>query len=248
MNDTTRPNRLVRVLIVEDSDTDRETYRRFLQQCQHNEYVLKEAANMTAGLAACRSFAPECVLLDYRLPDGDGLEFLQELGDGRGNVPVPIIMLTGEGNEEVAVQAMKQGAMDYLVKGRIKEDLLCRTTQMAMEKCDLIVTIRRQQEEKDALIQELREALDQVKTLKGIVPICANCKKIRDDEGYWQQVETYIQEHSDAEFSHGVCPDCLRKLYPDQADKVLAELEQNNAHRGRTPPSHKPAAEKDPSP
>jgi len=248
MNDTPQPYRQVRVLIVEDSDTDREMYRRFLQQCQHNEYVLQEAETMTAGLAICRRFAPECVLLDYRLPDGDGLEFLQELGDGEGNVSLPVIMLTGEGNEEVAVQAMKQGAMDYLVKDCIKEELLCRTTQMAVEKAELMETIRLQEEEKDALIQNLREALDQVKTLKGIVPICANCKKIRDDEGYWRQVETYIQEHSDAEFSHGLCPDCLRKLYPEQADKVLADLEQNNAHRSKKSPSHKPAVKKDPSP
>ena len=63
--------------------------------------------------------------------------------------------------------------------------------------------------------RELKEALETVKTLEGFIPICANCKKIRDDEGYWHQVETYIQEHSEAEFSHGICPECTKKLYPD---------------------------------
>jgi len=62
---------------------------------------------------------------------------------------------------------------------------------------------------------DLQSALNEIKTLKGILPICANCKKIRDDRGYWKVVETYIQEHSDAEFSHGICPDCAKKLYPD---------------------------------
>jgi hypothetical protein len=64
------------------------------------------------------------------------------------------------------------------------------------------------------LIRELQEALSKVKTLSGLLPICASCKKIRDDKGYWNQIETYIGAHSEAEFSHGICPDCLIKLYP----------------------------------
>ncbi len=63
-----------------------------------------------------------------------------------------------------------------------------------------------------------QHAIDHIRTLKGILPICASCKKARDDEGYWQQVEVYIQEHTDVGFSHGVCPDCIRRLYPDFAD------------------------------
>jgi glucose-6-phosphate-specific signal transduction histidine kinase len=61
--------------------------------------------------------------------------------------------------------------------------------------------------------QALRKALSQVKTLSGLIPICASCKKIRDDQGYWNQLETFIQEHSEAEFSHGICPECMKKLY-----------------------------------
>jgi PAS domain S-box-containing protein len=69
--------------------------------------------------------------------------------------------------------------------------------------------------ERERLILRLEKALDEIKTLKGILPICASCKKIRDDRGYWQQIESYIRDHSDAEFSHGLCPDCAKKLYPD---------------------------------
>jgi len=69
--------------------------------------------------------------------------------------------------------------------------------------------------EREKLISKLREALDKIKTLKGMMPICASCKKIRDDKGYWTQIELYISEHSDAEFSHGICPDCAKKLYPE---------------------------------
>ncbi len=67
---------------------------------------------------------------------------------------------------------------------------------------------------REKLIDELQEALANVKALKGLIPICASCKKIRDDEGYWHQVEVYIRDHSEAEFSHGICPDCVKKLYP----------------------------------
>ena len=74
--------------------------------------------------------------------------------------------------------------------------------------------------ERDALVGELTQALEKVKTLKGLLPMCAHCKKIRDDQGYWQQVEVYIEHHSEAEFTHGLCPECTRQLYPDAYQKL----------------------------
>ncbi|NQS98274.1 MAG: PAS domain S-box protein [candidate division Zixibacteria bacterium] len=74
---------------------------------------------------------------------------------------------------------------------------------------------KRAEEERERLIQELQEALDKIKTLKGFIPICSHCKKIRDDKGFWQNVEVYVRDHSEAEFSHGICPDCMKKLYPE---------------------------------
>jgi preprotein translocase subunit YajC len=69
--------------------------------------------------------------------------------------------------------------------------------------------------ERENIIQELQAALAEVTTLRGIIPICASCKKVRDDKGYWNQIETYIRDHSEANFSHGICPECAKKLYPD---------------------------------
>lgn len=69
--------------------------------------------------------------------------------------------------------------------------------------------------DREKLIKKLQEARDQIKVLRGILPICASCKKIRDDKGYWNQIESYIKEHSEAEFTHGICPDCAKKLYPE---------------------------------
>jgi PAS domain S-box-containing protein len=74
---------------------------------------------------------------------------------------------------------------------------------------------KRAEAERERLIAELQEALAKIKTLRGLIPICAACKKIRDDQGYWQQVEVYVRDHSEAEFSHGLCPDCAQRLYPD---------------------------------
>ena len=71
------------------------------------------------------------------------------------------------------------------------------------------------EKEREILIHEQQEALSKIKTLSGLIPICSNCKKIRNDQGYYEQLESYIMEHSDAVFSHGICPDCLKKLYPD---------------------------------
>ncbi|MBW1741731.1 MAG: PAS domain-containing protein [Deltaproteobacteria bacterium] len=77
------------------------------------------------------------------------------------------------------------------------------------------------EKERERLIGELQEALAKVKTLSGLLPICASCKRIRDDQGYWQQIEAYIGDHSEAQFSHGVCPECAKKLYPEVFDKKL---------------------------
>ena len=86
------------------------------------------------------------------------------------------------------------------------------------------ITARKQTEaERDMLIQDLQDALAHVKTLSGLLPICANCKKIRDDKGYWSQVESYIQTHTEATFTHGICPDCIKKLYPDLAEGGLGD-------------------------
>jgi hypothetical protein len=78
-----------------------------------------------------------------------------------------------------------------------------------------ITQIKREEQERLKLIQDLTAALSQVKALSGLLPICASCKKIRDDRGYWQQVETYIKERSNADFTHGICPECVQRLYPD---------------------------------
>ena len=85
---------------------------------------------------------------------------------------------------------------------------------------DRDITERRSAEqEREKLILELRDALDKIRTLRGLIPMCAWCKKIRDDKGYWKRVEVYIKEHSDASFTHGICPDCMKIISPEAYDE-----------------------------
>ena len=81
--------------------------------------------------------------------------------------------------------------------------------------------IKKSEEDQRILATSLKDALDHVKILKEMLPICAHCKKVRDDDGYWQQIETYITKNSDTQFSHGICPDCVRKFYPEFSEAIL---------------------------
>ncbi len=98
-----------------------------------------------------------------------------------------------------------------------------------LKKLEKEINTRKQaQLEKEKLIKELQENLDQVKLLSGLLPICASCKKIRDDKGYWRQIELYIHDHSEADFSHGICPECAKKLYPEFADTLNDKKNSGN--------------------
>ena len=102
----------------------------------------------------------------------------------------------------------------FIIRQSIRENLRRRAAEHQLQQ---------QNDQLEEIVEErtseLKEALSQVKLLSGFLPICASCKKIRDDKGYWNQIESYIQQHSEAEFSHSICPECIEKLYPDFARK-----------------------------
>ncbi|MFL6195983.1 MAG: response regulator [Thermoanaerobaculia bacterium] len=142
----------LRILIVEDSPEDRVLYRRFLSQDPEQAYELLDAETGEEGLRITREREIDCLLLDYRLPDVDGLEFLSRLLAER---LVPVIVLTGQGNEAVAVEAMKGGAQDYLLKGEVTRERLQHAVRNAVEK----VALRRKVEERTAELAEANSAL-----------------------------------------------------------------------------------------
>jgi YesN/AraC family two-component response regulator len=151
---------------------------------------------------ACTA-SPDVVLMDIEMPKLDGIEAARRIQEC---CPLPVVMLTAYESMDLVKQASVAGVGAYLVKPANAREIE-RSITIARARFNDLVELRR-------LNAELEAALAQVRTLSGLLPICAACKKIRDDQGYWHQVEVYIRNHSQAEFSHGICPDCARKLYP----------------------------------
>jgi DNA-binding NtrC family response regulator len=139
------------------------------------------------------------ILLDLGLPDAPaGIKTFEKAYAQASQIP--IIVLTGYDDDTIAVESVQKGAQDYIVKGQVTGSMLGRAIRYAIER--------------KKLLAQLEQSTREIKRLRGILPICANCKKIRDDQGYWTQVETYIRDNTGTEFSHGICPDCAEKLYP----------------------------------
>jgi CheY-like chemotaxis protein len=129
---TTKP--LITILIVDDSESDRLVYRRYLQSDRDQHYRILEAETLEEGLELWQSETPDGVLVDYRLPDGDGLEFLEILAEGKVNLKLPVIFLTGNGDERTAVKAMQLGAINYLIKEDLTPFALCHNIQKTFER------------------------------------------------------------------------------------------------------------------
>lgn len=194
------PALLTPVLLIEDNALDARCVAGFLAKAD-GLFVLTRATTLAEGLAALAKQPAGAVLLDLTLPDSSGLETFTRVHACVGDTP--IVVLTGLDDEETALETVRRGAQDYIVKSEINDRLLVRALRYAIERARLLHT--------------LRETMANLKTLRGLLPICACCKRIRDDAGYWQEVESYIHAHSQAEFSHGFCPPCL--------EKQLAQLE-----------------------
>ena len=114
--------------------------------------------------------------------------------------------------EQIATDERYLGEVIDISSGKELQDMIAAFNTMS-------VNLRHGRDHLEERVQErtreLQKALDSVKTLRGMLPICSSCKKIRNDDGYWSQIEVYVRDHSDAEFSHGICPECANKLYPD---------------------------------
>lgn len=197
---------MLSILLIEDDEVDRMRIRRYLNEGPNAWARIDEADTLAKGRAklACNGY--DCVLLDVHLPDGDGIEFLEAFREQPEGSPA-IVLQTVEDDEVLGLRALELGAQDYLVKGQINASLLLKAVRYAIQRHGLL-------REKERLVKELQEALHNVELLQGLLPICSACKRIRDDGGYWQQVEEYFMRHSGTKFSHGICPECIKTLYP----------------------------------
>ena len=151
----------------------------------------------------------DVILSDLGLPDSQGIETFMKIHNRYPDIPV--IVQTALNDKNLALRAVQEGAQDYLVKGQFNDSLLVRSIRYEIERQKLII--------------QLEKSLNEIKTLRGLLPMCAWCKNVRDDKGYWTRVETYIQEHTQATFTHGICPNCLKKV---ASPSILKEIEKNH--------------------
>lgn len=174
-------------------------------------YKIRLAPNGERALATISKEIPDLILLDIMMPVVDGIEVCKRLKQDRTTVGIPIIFISALNETIDKVKAFSVGGVDYITKPFKSEEVLARVqTHLALR------SLQREMEKKNA---ELHKALDEIKVLRGFIPICASCKRIRNDKGYWEQIESYISSHSEAKFSHGCCEECAKKLYPEIVHK-----------------------------
>jgi phosphoserine phosphatase RsbU/P len=198
--------KILRILVIDDDEVDRMRTLRLLHQIPDRQFQIVEVVTKSEGVKAIRNGSYDCVLLDYRLPDGDAIDVLNEVEAVKGEGP-PIVLQTVLDDESMALETVAAGAQDYLVKGRYDSALLLRTIRYAIQRDGLI-------KERNRLANELQAATMKIETLEGLLPICSYCKKIRKQDDKWEQLESYIRDRSHTEFSHGICPDCMREHHP----------------------------------
>lgn len=200
----------MKILIAEDDMVSRRVLEATLQKWGHEVVVTCDGVEAWAALQL--EGAPSLAILDWMMPGMDGVELCRQARQRGGSLAsLYIILLTAKGSKEDIVSGLDAGADDYLTKPFNRDELRARV-RVGTRVLELQSALTNR-------LQELEDALSQVNQLQGILPICSYCKSVRDDKNYWQQVESYISDHSEAQFSHSICPDCYETTVKPQLEK-----------------------------
>ncbi len=200
----------MKILIADDDNVSLRVLEAHLEKAGH--FVISCSDGDAAQKAFQQERSVEIVILDWMMPGKNGLEVCRAIKEEGGSSLTYVIMLTVKHEPEEIAQALEAGADDFVTKPFNAVELQARIKAG-------VRTVRLQK----ALIKnivELEDALDHVEQLRGILPICAWCKKVRDDSNYWESVEEYVRKHSKAVFTHSICPECIKKNYPEEAEKI----------------------------
>ncbi len=206
----------MRLLIAEDDRISRRMLEATLTKWGYEVMVTCDGRAALKVLAG--ENAPKLAILDWMMPEMDGVEVCRKVRAAQISEPTYILLLTAKGSKADIVTGLESGADDYLAKPFDRNELRARLrvgVRMVQMQTNLAERIR-----------QLEDALSRVKQLQGLVPICSYCKKVRDDQNYWQQVDAYMSAHTEARFSHSICPTCMDTV-------VRQELESLNlTHTG----------------
>jgi len=200
----------MKVLVADDDVVTRRLLETTLRSW---EYEVCAAINGAEALHILEDDShPEVALLDWLMPEKDGPDICRIIRARPQTVPVYLILLTALAGRQSIIEGLEAGADDYITKPFDPGELRARLG-VARRFVDM-------QHSLAARAQQLEEALARVKQLQGLVPICSYCKKIRNDKNFWQQVDTYVSEHSEAQFSHGICPECYEKIVKPELENL----------------------------
>ncbi len=188
------------ILVVDDDSINIDILKSVLAQ---RNYKVQAADSGESALKQVSLNPPDLILLDVVMSGMDGYETCRRLKRNPTSANIPIIFITALSDMSDMLKGFQAGGADYLIKPFQPEEVLARVKAH--------LTIQKLYKDISSKNARLEKALEEVKTLQGIVPICSLCKKVRDDGGYWQKVEMYVSERVGTKFSHSYCPDCLKK-------------------------------------
>lgn len=199
----------LRILVAEDESLIRESIVESLQTLGYE--VAGEASNGVEAVQLARSKRPDLILMDIKMPEMDGIEASKRIQEAQD---VPILLLTAYETKHLVQKASDAGIVLYMLKPATSAEIH-RSVTIAMARHEDLLKLKQLNQTLYDRTRELESALRELHALRSILPICANCKKIRNDEGYWEKVESYFEKHSDVLFSHGLCPECEQALYSE---------------------------------
>jgi phosphoserine phosphatase RsbU/P len=207
------------ILIAEDEPLSAKLLERTLMNWGHSVVVVADGEAAWEMLK--RTDAPKLAILDWVMPGLDGLEVCRRVRSLERTEPTYIILLTAKDEKEDIALGLESGANDYVTKPFDQRELRAR-----LAVGERMTVLQRDLGER---VHALEAALEQIQQLRTLLPICSYCKNVRDDQNYWQKLDTYFAKHADVQFSHGICPDCYRDVVMPEMAAIGIELDKDKS-------------------